>query len=127
MVLPSAFLRILIQATRCALERLKKKKGTNKKDQLDFRLQLEVYASHWQNALFVGSHGVLRQMAVLLWSILSKKNVGISPRDSHRYNGNQSGGFEWSPCLFRNIFPPLTEIYLHSFHLIHYFSPLTIL
>lgn len=77
MVLPSAFLCVLIQATRCALERLGKKKGKNKKDQLDFRLQLEVCASHWQNALFVGSHGVLRQMAVLLWNIFSKKNVGI--------------------------------------------------
>lgn len=29
-----------------------------------------------------------------------------------------SKGFEWSPCLLRNTFPPLTEIYLYSFLLI---------
>lgn len=70
MVLPSAFLCVLMQAMRCALESGKNNKpGKNKKDQLDFWLQLEVCASHWQNALFVGSHGVLRQMAVLLYII----------------------------------------------------------
>lgn len=29
-----------------------------------------------------------------------------------------SGGFGSSPCLLRNTFSPLAEIYLYSFHLI---------